>query len=112
MSHTHPAGVMQRLADIETDLGTRQGDYETAADDRARLVRDWEHRLAVCMATAKGPNADSRKANALLTAIEKDNLYERLRDAEARFEACKVVVRTLETRATIGMSILRSQGRA
>lgn len=112
MTHTDPVQVQQRLAAIEHDLQTRQGEYETAADNRARLIRDWDHRFAICMATAKGSNAESRKASALVTAIEKDDLYERLKDAEARFEASKVVVRTLETRATIGQSILRSQGRA
>lgn len=112
MTHTDPVQVQQRLAAIDTDLQNRQGEYETAADDRARLIRDWDRRFAICMVNAKGSNAESRKAHALVAAIEQDDLYERLKDAEGRFEACKVVVRTLETRATIGQSILRSQGRA
>ena len=107
-----PQTVMGRLAEIENDLAQRQNDYEQAADDRARLIRDWEKRLAMHQRTAHGANSEVRKATALVAAIEQDDLYERLSDAEARFDALRVVVRVLETRATIGMSILRSQGRA
>lgn len=103
---------MGRLAEIEQDLGNRQNSFEKAADDRARLVRDWDKRLAIHQKTAKGPNSETRKAVALVAAIEQDDLYERLKDAEARYDALKVVTRTLETRATIGQSILRAQGRA
>lgn len=109
---SHPAAVQERLSEIEEDLAGRQNDYEQAADDRARLIRDWEKRLAICHATAKGSNADSRKASALVAAIEQDDLYERLKDAEARYDSLRAVVRVLEVRSTIGMSILRSQGRA
>lgn len=102
---------MTRLADIEADLASRQNEYEQAADDRARLVRDWDKRLAIHAKQAKGPNSETRKAVALVAAIEQDDLYERLTDAEARFDALRVVTRTLETRATIGQSILRAHGR-
>lgn len=108
--HT-PGQVMARLTQIENDLAARQNEYEKAAEDRARLVRDWEKRLAIHGRSAKGSSADVRKAVALGMAIEQDDLYGRLSDAEARFEALKVVVRVLETRATIGQSILRAQGR-
>jgi hypothetical protein len=33
-------------------------------------------------------------------------------EEEAMYEATKAVMRTLETRASIGQSVLRSQGRA
>jgi hypothetical protein len=102
---------MGRLTEIENDLAVRQGDYERAATDRARLTRDWERRLAICGTRSKGSSADVRKSAALVMAIEQDDLYERLSDAEARFDALRVVMKVLETRATIGMSILRAQGR-
>ena len=108
---TRPGAVVDRLDEIERDLANRQPEYEQAADDRARLVRDWDKRLAIHQRTAKGSNSEVRKAVALASAIEQDDLYERLKDAEARFEALRVVMRTLETRATIGQSILRAQGR-
>ena len=112
MTHSHPAAVMERLAEIEKDLGERQPDYEAAADERARLIRDWEKRLAIATATAKGGDANARKQAALVMAAEQDDLYERLKAAEGSYAACHAVVKVLETRATIGMSILRSHGRA
>jgi hypothetical protein len=112
VAHDAPHTVVGRLEEIERDLAERMNDYEQAADDRARKIRDWEKRLAIHQKTANGANAEVRKATALVAAIEQDGLYEELSDAEARYDALRVVVRVLETRATIGMSILRSQGRA
>jgi hypothetical protein len=108
----NPGLVMRRLAEIENDLAERQNEYEQAADDRARLVRDWERRIATATAQAKGGDANARKQAALVMAATQDDLYDRLKDAEARFAALHAVVKVLETRSTIGMSILRSQGRA
>lgn len=110
--HSHPAAVIQRLADIEHDLAERMGDYEDAATAKARLVRDWEKRLAAARLNAKGSDAEGRKAAALMTAIEADDLYERLKAAEGAYEGCRAVVKVLEVRATVGMSILRAHGRS
>lgn len=106
-----PAGVMQRLADIEADLGERQDEYDQAAGDAARLVRKWEHRLAIARVKAKGNDADARKAAALLMAIEQNDLYEQLSEAEGAFAAARAAVKVLETRAMIGMGILKGLGR-
>ena len=106
-----PHKVMGRLFDIEADLASRMSEYEAAAEDRARFLRDWEHRMAIHLRMANGSNAEMRKANALVAAIEQDDLFERLTDAEARYDALRVVVKVLEDRSTIGMSILRAQGR-
>jgi hypothetical protein len=112
-THARPGAVIDRLDEIERDLAERQPDFEQAADDRARAVRDWDRRLALHMKRATGSNSEARKANGFVAAIEQDNgqLYEQLQDAEARYDALRVVMRTLETRATIGQSILRAQGR-
>ncbi len=110
--HSHPGAVIHTLSSIDADLGERMNDYEAAAGDRARLTRDWEKRLAVHGRRAAGSSQDIRKATALVAAIEQDDLYERLTDAEARYEALRVVVRVLETRASLGQSVLRVQGRA
>jgi hypothetical protein len=107
-----PGQVIAKLDEIERDLAGRLNDFEAAADDRARLIRDWEHRMAIHTARARGTSAEIRKANALVAAVEQDTLYERLTDAEARYDALRVVVKVLEDRSTIGMSILRAQGRA
>lgn len=106
-----PGPVLARLDEIEHDLDERQIEYECAARNRAKLVRDWDYRLALHMKSAHGPNAEARKAVALVTAIEQDDLYERLTDAESAFDALRAVIRTMETRASIGQSILRAQGR-
>lgn len=108
---THAAGVMARLNEIDTDMAERQNELETAADQRARLIRDWEERMAICLRKATGSDAAARKATALVTAIEVDDLYARLKDAEARYDALRGVLRVLETRAAIGMSILRAMSR-
>lgn len=110
-SHSHPAAVMARLAEIENDLAERQNRYEQAAGDKARMIRDWDKRLAIARKTAKGNDADARKAAALVAAIEQDDLYERLKEAEGEYEASKVVVGVLDKRSAIGMSILKAQGR-
>jgi hypothetical protein len=109
--HSHPAAVMARLTEIEQYLADRQNAYETAANQKARLVRDWEKRLASARIHAKGNDADARKAAALMTAIEADDLYDRLMTAEGTYEGCKAVVKVLEVRATVGMAILKAQGR-
>lgn len=106
-----PAAIMQRLAEIEHDLGHRQLELEAAAGDRARLIRDWEKRLAVATAHAKGGDANARKQAALVIAAEQDDLYERLSAAEGSYAALWAVVRVLDTRATIGMALLKTQGR-
>lgn len=109
---TSPGQVIARLDEIERDLAERQNDYERAADEKARLSRDWEKRFAICMKKVTGPNEAARKAHAFVAAVEQDDLFERLTDAEARYDALRVVVKVLEDRSTIGMSILRAQGRA
>lgn len=107
-----PARLHQRLSEIEADLAERQNPFERAADDRARLLRDWEKRIAICTRQATGSSEGARKAHALVAAIEQDDLHDRLADAEARYDALRVVVKVLEVRSTIGMSVLRSMGRA
>lgn len=106
------AQIMDRLGAIEEDLAGRQNEFEQAAGDRARLIRDWERRVAIARRTAKGNDADARKAAALVMAIDQDDLYERLSEAEGQFDALRAVTRVLETRASIGQSILRGMGRA
>lgn len=107
----NPGAAMRVLSDVENELATNQNPYESAAKDRAILIREWEKRLAICRMTAKGNDADARKAAALSMAIERDDLYARLMDAEGRFEGQKALMRTLETRASVAQSVLRSQGR-
>lgn len=100
-----PGPVMARLASIENDLAVRENALESAAMAWFRVKRDKEHRRAVAFMRAAGTVAERNAAadieTAMLGATE-----------EAEWEALKAVVRVLETRASIGQSILRSQGRA
>ncbi len=109
-----PAAVADRLEGIEKDLAERQNDYGQAAYDRARFLRDWEKRMAISTTKAKGSNAELRKANAFLAAIETDDgdLFERLTEAEALYDSHRVVCdKVLSVRATIWQSINKMLGR-
>lgn len=101
---SHPAAVMSRLTEIEADLAQRQNLLEAAAMRWFRLKRDREREHAVKFIEATGTDGQ-RKAKA---TAETANIG---REAEGEYEALKAVVRVLEARATIGQSILRSQGR-
>jgi hypothetical protein len=100
-----PAPVMARLAAIENDLAQRQNIYEQAARAWFIAKRDREKEYAIEYMRAEGP-VEQRKSQAI-RATSHIGVTE-----EAEYEALKAVVRVLETRASIGQSILRSQGRA
>jgi hypothetical protein len=102
--------IEARLAEIEADLEERQPRYEQAAEDRTRLLRNWEKRLLIATKKATGANEAARKAAAFVAAHDSDDgaLYESLTDAEAREAALRAAVKVLEARSTIGMSLLRS----
>jgi len=105
MSLRSPAEVMERLDAIEVDLADRQVELEDAAWKWHTAKRDREKHRAETFLLAEGTVAE-RSAVA-----EKESATDG-RDEEARYESLKAVVRTLETRASIGQSILRSQARA
>ena len=105
MTLSTPQAVQQRLEEIDRDLAARQGALESAALRWFRSKRDREKNWATAYISADGP-AHVRKAEADL-AVATTGVQE-----EAEYEALKAVVRVLETRATIGQSLLRSQGRA
>lgn len=104
MSLNHPGAVLRRLEDIEADLANRQLDFEQAAMEWFKTKRDKERARAEAFLRATGTvaerNAEADKDTALMGA-----------EAEAKYEAMKAVTRVLETRASIGQSILRSQTR-
>lgn len=70
-----------------------------------RLKRDQEHQYAVEFMKAEGTVAERTAHAKQVTALIG-------KQEEAEYEALKAVVRTLETRASIGMALLKSQGRA
>jgi hypothetical protein len=107
-----PLQILQRLEAIEEDLAVRQSDYEEAAGEMHRLVRDFELRVARASLQAKADTATEKKWRALeAVAASDDGLYEKLKEAEGRYEALKAALRVLEQRASIGQSLLRAAGR-
>jgi hypothetical protein len=101
------AQVRERLEQIEDDLAGRQMHYGAAASDYYRAKRDYEAAYAREYVKAEGKNTDERKARALLALMPSD-AYKALVIAEAQYEGAKAVQRTLETRASIGQSLLRA----
>lgn len=99
-----PALVMRKLEEIEHDLAVRQNALESAAMAWYRAKRDRERKRAIAFLSAEGTVA-VRQAVA-----DRDTALEGVQ-AEAEYEALRAVVRTLETRASIGQSILRAQAR-
>jgi hypothetical protein len=100
-----PNAVITRLEQIEQDLAIRQNALESAALSWFREKRDKEHAWAVEFLTTEGTVAE-RKARA-----DKATAFQG-KDSEAEYESLRAVVRVLDTRATIGMAILKAQGRA
>lgn len=100
-----PEQILERLEEIEQDLATRQNDIEAAAEAWYKLKRDREKQRAMAFMQAQGTVAE-REARATL-AIAEVGVEE-----EARYEALKHVVRTLETRASIGQTLARTNARA
>ena len=100
----NPGAVIHRLQEIEDDLAIRQNTFESAALAWFKAKRDKERARAIAFLGATGTvaerNAVADRDTALNGQLE-----------EAEYEAVKAVVRTLETRASIGQSLLRSQGR-
>lgn len=99
-----PALVLKRLNEIDTDLATRIPVLESAAMKWFRGKRDREKAHAQAFMTAQGTVAE-RQAQATIATS-----HIAVQD-EAEYEAIRAVVRVLETRANVGMAILKSQGR-
>lgn len=102
----NPALVIGRLEAIDVDLAARQNELEAAAKDMAFAKRDMEREYATAFLAAEG-NVEERKQRARL-AVKDDLKYA---EATGKWEGLKAVVRVLESRATIGQSVLRAQGR-
>ncbi len=104
MTLSTPQAVEERLEGIEKDLAKLQNDYEQAAYEWFLAKRGREKQKAEAFLTAKGSIA-ARQAMAEAQTASLGTEF------EARYEALKAKVRVLETRASIGQSILRAQGR-
>lgn len=103
-----PAQILERLEQIDQDLAARQNDVEEAAERWMRAKRDREQARAKAFLTAKASGMTVAEAEA---TAEKETCLIGL-DAEARFEALKRVIAVLETRASIGQTLARTNARA
>jgi hypothetical protein len=92
------------LEEIERDLANRQNLLEDAALKWFRAKRDREHAYATAYMKAEG-TVDARRSQAALESCRVGA------EDEALFEALKAVCRVLDTRATIGMALLKTQSR-
>jgi glycine/D-amino acid oxidase-like deaminating enzyme len=104
VSATVPQTVTERLEAIEHDLSERERELYDAAMEWFKKKRDLEHDRAVAFLAAEGTVAE-RQAKA---ARDNSSIG---KDEEATYEAIRAVVRVLETRANIGMALLKAQGR-
>lgn len=99
-----PGPVLARLEQLENDLAARQPALESAALAWYRMKREKERKWAVEFIGTTGTVAERKaiadRETAMMGVAE-----------EAEYEALKAVVRVMETRASIGQSILRSHGR-
>ncbi len=105
MSFSAPAGLHQTLEGIEQDLATRQNAYEDAARKWFAKQGEIAKERAISYRKATGNSTDRRAA-----ADEEHGEDGAIEQAE--YEALRAVVKVLESRATICMSLLKSQGRA
>jgi len=97
-----PAEIISRLEDIDDELQNRTLELEHAAMAWFQKKREREQLLATAFISAEGSVAERHaradRDHATVGALE-----------EARYEALKAVVRTLEARSAIGMSLLKVQ---
>ncbi len=97
-----PAAIMLRLEEIDNDLQTRLPELEEAAGDWFRKKAEREKLIAGAFMSADGSVAE-RQARA------KRDHAEVGKEEEASYEAKRAVMRVLETRSSILMSLLKSQ---
>ena|ERR1044072_686414 len=102
---SHPGAVTNRLEEIERDLETRQASFESAARNWYRAKRDKEKARAMVFLSSEGTVAERNAKADQATALDG-------RNEEAEYYAIKAVVDVLQTRATIGMALLKVQVRA
>ena len=105
MSLSSPQEVQARLEQLDGELGLRLNALEKAAFDWYKIRPAKERLWATTYLSTDGP-VHVRKA-AADGAVASDEWGE----LEGRYEMLKVVVRGLESKASIGQSILRAQSR-
>lgn len=98
--------VQQRLSDIDRELLTKQPNLEHEAESYFKSKRDYERHYAEQYLKTTGTVEERR--NKTILALWQSDAYKKLVAAEAAWEGLKAVTRTLETRASIGQSLLKA----
>lgn len=102
--------IQAKLEGIEEDLARLQNEVEDAAAKFFSAKRDYELDYSKKFIAVEGKNKDEREAKAK-EALEGTDSYRRLKETEGTWEGKKLAVKVLESRAAIGMSLLRHQTR-
>jgi hypothetical protein len=99
--------ITERLESIEQDAQDRQSKGEGAAEKFHKAKRDYELEYAKAFVQATG-SPNERKQVALKAMDGTETMYA-LYEAEGAYEGWRAAMRTLELRASIGQSLLKSQ---
>lgn len=103
------SAIQSRLDQLDSDLADKQDEFERAASSYFGLKRDWELAYArTYAATDKTLSATERKQETVLAINAAGDLHERYGTAEGRWEGLRAAVRVIETRVSIGQSLLKS----
>lgn len=101
--------IVTRLEEIEEALAGLDQERDHPAAEFFRAKRDFEFAWAQVYLRQEG-TVEERKQRTVL-ALYRSEDYKRYVSAEALYEAHKARARTLETRASIGQSLLRAATR-
>jgi hypothetical protein len=114
-SLSSPGQLMSKLEAIDNDLAGKAHVVEDAAATNFKNKREWEKEWAETRARlrdewrrAKIKFTVDELNDATLLAVVKSPFYKPFVTAEANYEAVRGVIRVLETRASIGQSLLRA----
>lgn len=103
------AEIVTRLEEIEEALAELDQEHDHPAAEFFRAKRDFEFAWAQTYLKQEG-TVEERKQRTII-ALYRSEDYKRYVTAEARYEAHRARGRTLETRASIGQSLLRAATR-
>lgn len=102
-----PHLVLGRLQEIERALAERQNGYESAARQWHQAQRQIRLAHARALLGSTKSSVTEKRAEAEIAGATTEGA-----ELEAEYEATKAVIKMLDSRAMILMSVLKSQGRA
>ena len=98
--------IIERLEVIDADLTEIRRLVETHAQGFHQAKRDWELELAKAYVASEGSNQKERESQALIS-LAKGQVYKDFIVAEAGYRGAQAALSILETRASVGQSVLR-----